>query len=254
MANQDSGFIGVNGELLANATAHMIIDGQLGTIVGTLVGLTKDTQVLVNSGYIVTSGVLNGDIIGKQNGPYSVALRGEAGFSVSPKVYSNTGAVIFNGTLGSETSVQLLVNSYSSMFGFLSSSIVNAHALVYCADLDIDMVVQTINSSECTTKGVGVELKRFRRDTYPVYTVLGRNGNTNIAGHTFKMSTRIDNETLYIANGVILDEISGRVSFVLDPLATAVAGSGIYDIEGNDGTYVYTYQKGVYTILEDLTV
>jgi len=254
MANQDSGFVGIEGTLLVSVSSQTIVTAQLSGVVGILSSIV-DAQNLLSSGHIIIDGVLNSSIDGKQNGPFAVVMRAEADMLVSPRVYSNAGVVSFVGELITEDlSAQNLVNAYSSMFGFLSSNIVNAHALVYCADLTINMIVQEIDSSVCRIKGASVELKRFRGDTYPVQTVLGRNGNTNIEGHTFKLSSRLNNKILYTSVGTIIDGVNGRVEFVLEVDAVGEAGSGVYDIEGNDGTYVYTYEKGVFTIVDDLTV
>ncbi len=68
------------------------------------------------------------------------------------------------------------------------------------------------------------------------------------------MSTQIDSGIIYTVDGVISDAASGIVTFELDLTGIATSGIGVYDIEGNDGSYVYTFDKGVFTLLDDVTV
>ena len=231
MANQDSGFIAVSGALTS----------------------TIFVNVYQNSGLISTAGsgelVVNGQAVGNT----FVSVSGTLSAKVNANVYQNSGLIQMSGGLTSEISVQNLISSYVTMYGFLSAN-VSILSAVRCSDLFVDYNTQVIESLGCKIGEESVDLIRYRGDTYPVSTTLSKNGNTDVTGYTFKLSTQIGQGTIYTAIGSIIDASNGIVSFPLDALAIATAGEGVYDIEGNDGTYIYTYEKGVFTLLDDLTV
>ncbi len=230
MANQDSGLIQVLGSGLSDIVAKQYYNISIS---------------LSGSGSMVSSG--------KTVGYTSVAMRGEGSMNVVPKLDVASGLIQMSGELSVSESNQNLVNSYVTMYGFLTSNI-NIYSAVYCSDLPIDFNTQMIESLGCSIKGESVELKRYRGDTYPVSTTLSKNGNKDTSGITFVMSTQINDGTIYASSGVVNDSSNGLVDFPLETTAVATSGSGVYDIQGNDGTYIYTYEKGVFTLLEDVTV
>ena len=159
--------------------------------------------------------------------------------------------VDLDGSLSSSVQTGNYVNTYVALYGFL---LVTTQAISRCYDLVLDIPWQIIDSTKCSVKGSSVAITRYRGDTYPVTLKAAPNGNPDITGHTFKMSMQIASGTIYEVAGTITSAPNGEVEFVPNPTAIAVAGIGVYDIEGNDGTYTYTLEKGVLTILDDLTV
>ncbi len=229
MANQDSGFIQLTGDLSVEITPNVITESSISFL-----------------------GTLDSTIDGESKGAGFISFSGSGGLSIEPDVYTPVGKITFAGSLSAEISTQNLVNSFSAMYGFLTAKI-GGSKTIYCSELTLDMAMQTIESVVCSIKGEGMKLIRFRGDNYPVKAVLGIAGITDTTGLTFKMSTQIEGGAVHTVAGVITDAVNGRVSFTLPTEAVAVAGSGFYDIESNDGTYTYTYEKGVFTLLPDLT-
>ncbi len=234
MANQDSGLIDFlgsgSGSLSAVNGDYTYVD-----MVGTG-SVSLEPEVLVNSGPIDFSGILSSTISTK----------------VSSK--QDSGVISFSGVLSATFGGKLYHNAEPvDMLGTLSGSL-STSSVVQCNDLIIDMDLAFIYSDRCSEKGNSMELKRYRGDTYPVTCLLAMNGNKDVTGMTFKMSMQIDSGTIYTVDGTIVNATEGMVTFIPDPLAVVTAGSGVYDIQGNDGTYDYTYEKGVFTLLDDLTV
>lgn len=192
------------------------------------------------------------DVSGFKVGNTFTSMNGSADMSITPKIYLEV-SVSLSASLSSNVEYQLLKNSYVTMYGFLNSN-VSTYSSIICSDLKILFVEQMIESTGCTIGEESVELTRYRGDTYPVSTTLSKNGSTDVTGSTFKMSTQINDGTIYTVDGVIENALMGLVSFPLDTNATSVSGVGVYDIQGNDGTYIYTYDKGVFTLLDDVTV
>jgi len=206
-----------------------------------------------DSGLIQVLGSGNVSISVGQVGSTFVSMSGIGSMNVSTKLDVASGRIQMSGILSVSESNQNLVNSYVTMYGFLTANI-NLYSSVYCSDLPVDFEIQMIESFGCSIKGESVELKRYRGDTYPVATTLSKNGSKDTTGITFKMSTQIENEIVYTVDGIVENASNGIVNFPLDINAVTTAGSGVYDIQGNDGTYIYTYEKGVFTLLEDVTV
>lgn len=232
MAVQDSGFIALS------ATGSVDV---------------LSTQVLVNSGLVSASGSLSSTVSGKQTGPNYVHMFGTLSAEVNPEIVYNLGTITMSGTADISVAPQVLVNSYVSMYGFLTAT-VNPKIYAPCFELITDFNTQVIESVGCSTnKGSSVALKRYRGDTYPVAAILSKNGDTDITGFVVKLSTQITGQALYTSTGIITNGPLGYVEFDLDPLAIATAGTGVYDIQVDDGTYIYTYEKGEFELLDDLT-
>ena len=181
-----------------------------------------------------------------------ISMRASATINVLPKIVVDSGLISISGSATINDTIEVLVNAYATMYGFARIS-VETFSAISCSDLIIDMSIDKLESFGCII-GESMELKRYRGDTYPVSATLSKNGLKDTTGITFQMSTKIDGEATFTVNGIVTDALSGAVSFPLDVLSVAVAGSGAYDIQGNDGTYIYTYEKGVFTLLDDLTV
>ena len=229
MANQDSGLIQVSG--LCSAS-----------IVG---------KMYYNSGLISLLVANSIDASGKQNGPYFTNMNGNCFISINTEVIVRPNLINLSGVCSINLNTQVLVNAYASIYGFLSSK-VRGHS--FCPDLFFDKEITEIIHDGCSIKGESLELIRYRGDTYPLVATLAKKGDYNIDGHTFKMSTQIADGTIYESVGTILNSSAGLVQFILEASAVDVTGNGTYDIEGNDGTYIYTYEKGIFTLLDDLTV
>lgn len=232
MALQDSGFIALSGSGDANVTSF---------------------QNLVNSGLVQPSGMLDATIEFRQTGPLFTRMDCKSSISVSSDIKFNIGKISFNGTLSASVSGKILVNSYANLYGLLSVRI-TPKLYIQCFELMPKLVLQVIESTGCSTKkGSSVALVRYRGDTYPVSAILSKNGDTDITGFIVKLSTQITGHSMYTSVGTITNAALGYVDFMLDPLAVATAGKGVYDIQVDDGTYIYTYEKGEFELLEDLT-
>lgn len=229
MAIQDSGHILADATLTSTANADIVI------------------QITVSM-----AGSLDASASGTAVSETFVSMAGTGSMSVTPKLYKESGLIQMSGSLNGTATNQVLVNTYVTMYGFLNSNI-NLYKSVHCADLAISFETQMIESLGCSI-GESVELKRYRGDTYPVSTTLSKNGSYDATGITFEMSTQIGGGTIYTVAGIIDDANNGLVSFPLGATSVSLSGTGVYDIQGNDGTYIYTYEKGVFTLLDDVTV
>ncbi len=209
-------------------------------------------MAIQDSGYIASNGVLTSLVSGRDASSTYVHMIGTGSVVVRPANEANSGKIVMSGSLGTSVVEQVLVTgSVLPILGELTASVVT---VTRCSDLVLDMDLGFIYSDKCDTKGNSMELKRYRGDTYPVTCNLSQNGNTDITGQTFKMSMQIDAGTIYTVDGTVINAPMGMVTFVPNILAIQQAGSGYYDVQGNDGTYIYTYEKGILTILDDLTV
>jgi len=216
--------------------------GSLGAIV---VG-----AIILNSSVIAT-GSLSSSADGMKEDGSTVRIKGVL-TSVAEGVLTQNVSVGMLGTLSSTNQTVMYNDAYVSMYGFLSSTVSPAVSIMLCADITVDMAILELEINGCKI-GESMEIKRYRGDTYPLRTKLGRNGNFNTAGITFKMSTKIADGTIHTSTGIIKDAVNGIVEFGFDVAAVATAGSGVYDIQGEDG-YIYTYDKGPFILLEDVTV
>ena len=247
MANQDSGLINILG------TGSVAVS--VGVYQNVSVSATGTGDVVVVAGVhqnasAIMLGELDVTAIGI-NADYAYThMLGRLSMDVSAGVLVNSGPIAIDGSLSVDTSVQNLINVSVEMHGTLNITI---STVTQCNDLVIDMDLAFIYSEKCDIKGNSMELIRFRGDTYPITCVLSQNGNTDISGQTFEMSMQIAGGTIYTVVGTVINAGMGMVTFIPDPLAVELAGSGFYDIQSNDGSYDYTYEKGVFTLLDDLT-
>ncbi len=229
MANQDSGLINIlgTGSVDVNVSVYQNVS-------------------------IAISGELDASATGV-NADYAYAnIVGKLGFDISAGTTMNSGLIEISGELSTAVTAQNLVNMPFTVIG--GTLDIYAKGIVQCNDLVIDMDLAFIYSEKCDIKGNSMELIRYRGDTYPITCVLSQNGNTDISGQTFEMSMQIAGGTIYTVAGSVINAGMGMVTFIPDPLAVELSGVGFYDIQSNDGTYDYTYEKGVFTLLEDLTV
>lgn len=202
---------------------------------------------------ISIGGTLSATVVGNTEVVDFNIMHGTLSSSVKASISINTEPVSMNGTLESTVVPNMLMNAYVAMYGFLSAAI-SKRTGAFCFDLNVEMITEEIISLGCNIEGASMPLTRFRGDTYPVLTKLGLNGDPDVTGYTFRMSTQIDNGVVYTVDGVISDASNGIVTFELDLTGIDLPGVGVYDIEGNDGSYVYTFDKGVFTLLDDVTV
>ena len=216
--------------------------GSLGAIVA--------GAVILNATVIAT-GSLSSNADGMSEDGTKVRANGTLTGTASAVLIQNF-SVDMVGTLSSTNQTVMYNDAYVSMYGFLSASVSPAVSIVLCADITVDMEILEVEINGCKI-GESMEIKRYRGDTYPLRAKLGRNGNFDTTGITFKMSTKIADGTIHTSTGVIKDALNGIVEFGFDVAAVATAGSGVYDIQGQDG-YIYTYDKGPFILLEDVTV
>lgn len=145
------------------------------------------------------------------------------------------------------------------MRGTLDAAINSARSLISCTDISIDLlnpelVVDKCGAQVCSSnKGNYMKIQRFLNDTYPVVARLSVNGDYDISGFSFTFHTKLKNESVYSTPGIIEDAENGKVSFALVSGSTGSVGKGHYDIEGTDGTYIYTFVKDIYEVVEDVS-
>lgn len=184
-----------------------------------------------------------------------IAIAGSLDAEVGIQNLQTLAPLSMEGSLSSTIITQNLQNISIEMKGTLDAEF-NALSCITCNDFFIDFEPEIIYSKGCAmARKRSTEYKRTRGDTYPVPAILAIKGNYDISGMaSIKMSTQIDNGTIYTVNATILDDSTGSVEFPLTALAVAVAGSGTYDIQGDTGTYIHTYQSGRFVLEDDLTV
>ena len=197
------------------------------------------------------NGYLDSTVNGEEIPGSLIELHGTLSSVVTADKYIGTGHINFDGTLSSTIQTIMYKDAYASMYGFLTADIANANSFSFCADIVADMVTQEITVNDCKI-GHNMELERYRGDTYPVKATLSRNGNFDATGITFKMSVKIGESAVETIDGNILDTANGVVEFILPTTITDVTGSGVFDIQGDDG-YIYTYTKGTINIIQDVT-
>lgn len=249
MANQDSGLVDNTGILTSTTDANILVNS--GSIVMT--GILSSPQYIdLNLGYM--SGSLASIIeANKSQNSGLIEILSELNSTITAIAPELSGSIDITATLDSTVSGNIYLNSYLTMYGFGFIEITGSGINVKCYDLAINMEIQSLRSSGCEI-GDSEMITRYRGDDYPIQAILAKNGIYDITGYTFQMSTQIDLGTIYTATGTIVDAVNGIVDFTFPVGSVDIAGEGTYDIEGNDGTYTYTYDSGIFTLLPDLTV
>lgn len=226
MANQDTSAT-LSGSLSASADISVEIEVSASLLGSGLISAIEDSQKSQSASFF-GSGEM--DVFATQDVHLSaINIGGSLSVSVSPKPFFNT-EISFYG-----------IGSGSSKYK------------ITCPDTLINFIPQKIISAFCRNKGTSVDIKRYKNDTYPVFAKLSKDGSYDITGFTVKLSVQIGTGSVYTSTGSITDAVNGEVNFALDPALILETGKGTYDIEVNDGTYIYTYERGVFEILEDLT-
>jgi len=210
-------------------------------------------------------GILSGNATGSELVGILIHLNGNLESSASGNVQVGLDEIIsLTGTLSSTNTPITYQDTYVSLYGFLSASVYVKEDVALCPDIEVDMIISMITHSGCneiaarehfkttTTKEKDMELTRYRGDTYPIYAKLGRNGDYDITGTTFKMSVQIEDNPIETTTGNPYDLERGIVEFTLPSTVVNTAGSGEYDIQGDNG-YIYTYVKDTITIVDDIT-
>lgn len=183
-----------------------------------------------------------------------ITMSGVGSMTVVGISYLDMTALQMDGILSAEVlSTSNYQDSYAAMYGFGNIIIDNVGVSAICSDLFLDMETQELISSGCTI-GDSDMITRYRGDDYPLRAILGKNGVFDVTGFTFKMSSRIESQAIFTSDGSVIDIENGIVEFPWPAGSIDTAGVGVYDIQGNDGTYTYTYDKGVFTLLDDVTV
>ncbi len=96
-------------------------------------------------------------------------------------------------------------------------------------------------------------IKRFRGDTYPLIVTLKENGSpVDLNGSTVKMTIGLS--TPVTITGTLNDAAGGVVQFDFDQASVGTAGRFSYDIQVDDGSYITTYVKDVFELVEDVTL
>ena len=250
MANQD-GEASASGSLSSVALASIFVNADAIALDGTL---DADLNIyLIQDGIIgILNGILDSDSDADQTEYRFTELRGELTAIANGSQLQNAALTELLGTLSSTSATIMYIDAYVAMYGFLTADTGNIALKTFCPDIYVNMEIQTIESSGCTI-GDSVDIIRYRGDTYPLVATLGRNGDFSTTGITFTMSTKIDGQQVYSVTGSVIDAENGIVEFAFGADAVAIAGEGVYDIQGDDG-YIYTYDKGVFELLEDVTI
>ncbi len=233
-------------ELIASPPVSVSIEGTLS--VSIVASQTTEDNILM-------TGTLDSHVVAGMATtlPEPVSMSGELLSEVSGNIPAITiDPVSMEGTLSSSVNMKIDFQAYSAMYGFLTVNIASKNYQI-CYDINADMIIQEIVSEGCDIGVDNMPLIRYRGDTYPVFSRLSRNGNPDISAYTFKLSTQLDGDTLYTSTGTITDSANGLVEFEFDPLAIDTAGEGVYDVEGDDGSYIYTFEKGTFELLQDVT-
>ena len=96
-------------------------------------------------------------------------------------------------------------------------------------------------------------LERYRGDTFPIEATLSRNGTWTLVG-AVKMTFKFDDDVLHTFDGTIVSSTDHIVTFIPTAEAIETVRSGIFDIQVNDGSYIYTHLKGTVDIIGDVTI
>ena len=163
----------------------------------------------------------------------------------------NSEAITMVGTLDGSVQTVMYIDAYAAMYGFLTAEVSSSElkSVVLCPDVEVNFETSKIDVDGCIL-GETSNIIRAVDDTYPIQVKLGRNGNYSTTGITFKMSTQIAGEIVYTSTGTVLNADEGLVEFQFASGAIGTAGSGEYDIQGDDG-YIYTYTKGAFVLLSE---
>ena len=96
-------------------------------------------------------------------------------------------------------------------------------------------------------------ITRFRGDTYPLIVTLSENGVPVDLTAVISVKLTISLDTPVTILGTVTDAPNGEVTFAFDQTAIGVAGIFEYDIQAEDASYVTTYVRETFRLLEDLT-
>ena len=233
------------------AVAASLVNAELGIVNGTL-DANIEAYKIHDAALDIVDGILTSSGDGEEILYRLTELKGTLTAEANASQFFNTGPVEMLGSLTVETATVMYIDAYVAMYGFLSADMGSVALKTFCPDIYVNMEIQTIESSGCTI-GDSVDIQRYRGDTYPLRATLGRNGDFSTSGITFTMSTKIDNQQVHSVTGTIIDAETGIVEFAFSADAVAIAGEGVYDIQGDDG-YIYTYDKGKFELLADVTI
>lgn len=182
-----------------------------------------------------------------------VSIIGELLSEVGIQQLTDSGPISMTGSLDSTVDRQILTNVSVEMLGELTAEVEMKNSLVD-NDFFVDFEEDVIYAKGVNMATLNIPHTRTRGDTYPISAVLAIKGNYDTSGITIVMSTRIGNGAIYQIPATVLDSASGLVEFPISLEAVSTVGAGTYDIQGDDGSYIYTYQKGTFTLENDLTV
>ena len=238
----------LNASLISTVTPSMFINNEV-SFYGLLDSTVTPSMFINNE--VSFYGLLDSAVTSEEINGMRVEFNASLSSTVVPSIFINNEAS-FSGSLSADINeVQVLVNlDVIFMLGVLTSSVTNEY---FCPDIKIDMQYQEIKLEGCSMNKENIDITRYRGDTYPLLVTLSRNGNYDVTGIGLKMSTKLDGGTLYTFDGIVKDAINGIVQFDLPAEAVQTSGEGYYDIQGNDGTYIFTYIKGKFTLLDDVT-
>lgn len=252
-ASADGGLYlnGVPGDIIGIGDLYIIPAASVEPIVGELLADAFAGQTL-NSSVDPVIGTLDGSAYGESLDPMYVELWGRLSAEANAVLDYNIDALLIgHGDIG-EIGYVVETSVFVSMYGFLYCDIDLKNIGSFCPDLKINFETLVLESAACGMKGESMDIIRYRGDTYPIVATLGRNGNFDVTGITFTMSVKIGDGQTYSVSGVVANAAAGLVEFYLPEEAVAIPGEGVYDIQGYDA-YIYTYDKGKFILLDDVT-
>lgn len=100
---------------------------------------------------------------------------------------------------------------------------------------------------------MGTTIIRYRGDNYPIEAKLTRNEAWSLSGSTVEITVVFDDGVNHTVTGEIIDETNKIVSFIPTSAIINTVRDGTYDIQVDDGNYIYTHLSGEINIISDTT-
>ena len=101
---------------------------------------------------------------------------------------------------------------------------------------------------------MGTKIIRYRGDNYPIEAKLTRNGSWSLDGSTVKITIVFNDDGVdNTVTGTVTDEPNKIVEFATTSAIINSVRDGTYDIQVDDGSYIYTHLSGEISIISDIT-
>lgn len=100
---------------------------------------------------------------------------------------------------------------------------------------------------------MGTTIIRYRGDNYPIEAKLTRNGAWSLDGSTVVLTVVFADGITHTIVGTVMDEANKIVSFIPTSAIINTVRDGTYDIQVDDGNFIYTHLSGDISIISDIT-